>query len=52
MKWLKWILIIGIALTASLFIFFRKKESNKPFDEKDGINMGKIRDKMRNRTLV
>ena len=52
MKWLKWTLIIGIALMASWFIFFRKEESKEPFDEKDGINMGKIRDKMRNKTLV
>ncbi len=52
MKWLKWTLIIGIALAAGWFVILRKEKSIEPFDEKDGVNMGKIRDKMRNQTLV
>jgi len=52
MKWLKWILIVGIALTAIWLIYGRAEKIEEPFDEKNGVNVGKIRDKMRNRTLI
>ena len=51
MKWLKWTLIVGIALTAIWLIYGRAEKTEAPFDEKDGVNMGKIRDKMRNISL-
>ena len=53
MKWLKWTLIIGIALTAFYLMYSRNDDLElTPEDKSTAAKEEKMRNKMRNRTLV